>query len=313
MNNKIIDYELILKDCGFGSSSQECVVKNIANLVGLYAPEDLTGIYNYCLKNINNPYILTQVIRMSDENKAESTMNILLDMLVNFINKEKDFDNNDDIINLRVMCAKAVSNYKDSSAMGALLYCLNNKEEDYKVRLACADALGRIGDSYAVEPLVDVVRDENEKSVYVKESAASALGMIGDISAIEPLIAILESKQAFFDKFTFLKERIVEALGKLNINDKKVMKALKKSLMDSSPLVRINAIEAIMNSNDEDAFILIKPCLSDEDENVRKNALIALYNISGRDILDEVRFGLYPESLKQIALELMREYEEEDD
>ncbi len=36
------------------------------------------------------------------------------------------------------------------------------------------------------------------------------------------------------------------------------MKALKHSLMDSSPIVRINAIEAIMNSEDEDAVDIIK-------------------------------------------------------
>ena len=238
-------------------------------------------------------------------------MNILLDMLVS---KAPDDDTDKDAItSLRVMCAKAVSNYKDSSAMGALLYCLNNKDEDYKVRLACADALGRIGDKYAVEPLLDVVKDEEEKSVYLKESATSALGMIGDTSAIDPLISILESKQAFFDKFTFLKEKIVEALGKLNINNKKIIKALKASLMDSSPIVRINAIEAIMNSEDEDSVKFIKPCLRDEDNEVQRNALIALYNLEGKSILNEVIAGNYSDSLKLEAKDLLKEYEEDNE
>ena len=80
---------------------------------------------------------------------------------------------------------------------------------------------------YAVISLIDVVEDEGEKSVYLKETAASALGMLGDMRAIDPLINILESKQGFLDKFSFLKEKIVEALGKLNLDNKKVLKALK--------------------------------------------------------------------------------------
>ena len=311
MSNTVLDYKTILKKCGVGTASPSNVVKNIANLEEFYDSVELVGIYNYCLLNITDPAILMSVIRLSNDCKAVSTMNILLDILVN--KKSNDETEDDDIVNIRVMCANAVSNYKDTSALGALLYCLNNKEEDYKVRLACADALGKIGDRYAVEPLIDVVKDEEEKSVYLKESAASALGLIGDSSAIDPLISILESKQAFLDKFTFLKEKIVEALGRLNINNKKVMKALKNSLMDPSPIVRINAIEAIMNSEDESAFDLIAPCLTDDNEEVRKNALIALYNLDGRDILDKVKDGNYPETLKQEAIELIKEYEEDDD
>ena len=191
---------------------------------------------------------------------------------------------------------------------------MNNKHENYKVRLACADALGRIGDKYAVQPLINLVEDEEEKSVYLKESATFALGLLGDTSAIDPLVSILESKQGFLDKFTFLKEKIVEALGKLNINNKKVMHALKTSLMDPSPIVRINAIEAIMNSEDANSYELIKPSLNDEDDEVKKNALIALYNLTGRDILDEViELPCYTEFLKAEAQNLINDYEEEDE
>lgn len=311
MSNRVLDYKSILEKCGVGSASSPLVVKNIAGLEEFYDAKELVEIYNYCLQNISDPDILINVISFSNDYKSVSTMNILLDMLVN--KRTADNIENDAIINLRVMCAKAISNYKDNSALGVLLYCLNNKNENYKIRLACADALGRIGDQYAVEPLINVLKDEEEKSVYLKETATTALGMLGDTSAIDPLISILESKQAFLDKFTFLKEKIVEALGKLNINNKKVIKALKISLMDSSPIVRINAIEAIMNSDDEESYDLIKPSLLDEDEDVRKNALIALYNINGKEILNEVVNGDYPDSLKDEALELINEYEAADE
>ena len=78
-------------------------------------------------------------------------------------------------------------------------------------------------------------------------------------------------------------------------------------------MVRINAIEAIMNSDEEDAAEIIKPCLNDDDDEVKKNALIALYNLLGRDILDEVvSMPSYSEFLRNTAKELIEEYENED-
>ena len=308
VDNKVLDYERILRDCGLGVESSQLVMNNIANLEEFYDASELTNIYNYCLLNISEPEILIQIIKYSDAYKSVSTLNILKEML-----KLKIVEDNDSNINLKVICIKAISNYKDTSTVSLLLDCMNNKTENYKVRLACADALGRIGDKYAVQPLIELVEDEEEKSVYLKESATFALGLLGDTSAIEPLISILESKQGFLDKFTFLKEKIVEALGKLNINNKKVLKALKNSLMDSSPIVRINAIEAIMNSEDEDAVSLIKPSLNDEDDEVKKNALIALYNLCGRDILDAViELPIYTKFLKDEAKGLISEYEEDE-
>lgn len=312
MENEVLDFGEILTDCGLGTMPTAQVVKNIANLEEFYDSSDLVNIYNFCLTNIDDAEILLQVIKFTDAHRSTSTMNILLDMLL-LKTESKSEDELESLINVRALCAKAISNYKDHSTVSSLLYCLNNKKEHYKVRLACADALGRIGDRYAVKPLIDVVEDEEEKSVYLKESAAFALGLLGDTSAIDPLIAILDSKQGFLDKFAFLKEKIVEALGKLNINNKKVIKALKNSLMDPSPMVRINAIEAIMNSDDEDSVELIKPSLNDEDDEVKKNALIAIYNLVGRDILDEViELPIYTKYLKEEAQALIDEYEVED-
>lgn len=309
MEKGLLDYNSILQDCGIGTSPASVVIKNIANLEEFYETQELISIYNYILNNIEDPEILLAVIKFTDSRKAESTLSILLEMLQNKPETEDDF-----LINVRALCAKAISNYKDTSTVTILLNCLNNKNENYKVRLACADALGRIGDKYAVRPLIDLVEDEEEKSVYLKESATFALGLLGDTSAIDPLVAILESKHGFLDKFTFLKEKIVEALGKLNFNNKKVMNALKNSLMDRSPIVRINAIEAIMNSGEEDSVDLIRPCLKDDDNDVKKNALIAIYNLIGRDILDEVLdLPSYSDFLKQEAQELIDEYESEDD
>lgn len=310
MENKVLDYNSILSECGVGSLPSDKVIQNLIKLEDFYNSAELTSIYNYCLLNITDADILIQVIKLTDLRRADSTLAVLLELLQL---KDEENADTDNMVNLRVTCVKAIANYKDTSTLVVLMDCMNNKKENYKVRLACADALGRIGDKYAVKSLLDVVEDETEKSVYLKESAAFALGLLGDNRAIDPLVAILESKQGFLDKFTFLKEKIVEALGKLNINNSKVMNALKNSLMDSSPIVRINAIEAIMNSDESNSAEIIRPCLHDEDNEVKKNALIALYNLLGRDVLDEVlELPSYDAYLKEEAKKILDEYENDE-
>lgn len=308
MGNNVLNFSEILNECGVDVEPPDEVLKKLAGLEEFYSSDEVVDVYNYILLNIKDYDILSGVVKLSDSHKSASTLSILLDIL---LLKNTEQDNSDELINLRVLCAKAISNYKDTTTLGTLLYCLNNKNEDYKIRLACADALGRIGDKYAVAPLINVVRDEDEKSIYVKESATFALGLIGDSSAIDPLVAIMDAKQGIWDKFSFLKEKIVEALGRLNINNQKVLHVFKNSLIDESPMVRINAIEALMNSEYEEAPELIRTALHDSDEEVQRNAIIALYNIIGRDILDEViSLPSYSKFLKQEAQNLIDEYEE---
>ena len=164
-------------------------------------------------------------------------------------------------------------------------------------------------------PLIEVAKDENEKSTYLRESAVTALGMLGDTRAIDPLVSILETKQGIMDKFTFLKERTIEALAKMGFNDnERVFRALKSSLDDESTQVRINAIEAIMDSEHPQAYEVIKHCLdTDSNLEVKKNAMIALYNMSDRTILDEIiNSPNYPDQLKLEATSIIDEYENEE-
>jgi HEAT repeat protein len=195
VENKVLDYSAILNGCGIGSESPSTVLTNIIRLEEFYNAEELISIYNYFLLNIENFEIRTQIVKLTDSYRNESTLAILLKLLQT--ENTESSDDTESLINLKAMCAKAIANYKDNSTVITLLDCLNNKKEHYKVRLACADALGRIGDRYAVKPLLDLVEDDDEKSVYLKESATFALGLLGDTSVIDPLVAILESKQGF--------------------------------------------------------------------------------------------------------------------
>ncbi|MBO7672775.1 HEAT repeat domain-containing protein [bacterium] len=280
-----------------------------------YSGQELIEICNHILQIVNNPVVLMKVIVITDKFRDKSTLSPLLDILLMNNMPQTSQEDKDNYINVRVLSAKAIANLKDTSAVTALLYCLNNKEENYRIRLACADALGKIGDKYAVAPLIAVVTDQNERSVYVKESAASALGLIGDVSAIEPLVSILDANKGILNKFTFLKERVIEALGKIKLtNNDFVFNALRKSLVDESAQIRICAIEAIMNGEHPRAVEVIKPLLLDKDEEVAKNALIAIYNLDGKDILDEViSSSAYNENLKNEARNIIEEYENEEE
>jgi HEAT repeat protein len=302
---KVLDLDVIATECKITDNvGSDVMLENIQSLQCKYDEKHLTTIYNHFLKICKDQDTLMYLIKELDKNRDKTSLSAIIDLLM-------DLNNPD---NLRSMCAKAIANYKDTSAVPSLLYCLNNKNENYKVRLACADALCRVGDKYAVTPLINIAQDEEEKSVYVRESAIVALGMLGDMRAIDPLVSILETKKGFIDKFTFLKEKAIEVLGKFNFSNDRVIKALGHSLTDESAQIRINAIEALMESEDEKAYSMIKEMLDDLDEEVQKNALIALYNIGGRKILDEViAEKKYNQFLKEEAQNMINEYEEEAD
>lgn len=280
-----------------------------------YDKDELSEIYSKLLGENKSPNFLRILIQEIDRLKHPKNLDDLIDFILDC--DLKDFNDTGEYINLKVLCIKAISNYKDIKAVTPLLYCLNNKNENYKFRLAAAEALGKIGDKNAVESLIDVVSDENEKSVYVRESAALALGMIGDSRALDAFVGILEAKKTFLDKFTFLKERVIEALNKIDFSsNKRAVAALKEALNDESPQVRINAVESLMNSNVDEAFDLIWKMLYDTDDEVRKNAVIALYNLEGKDALiriisDETLDVSCKEEAQDVLLEVDEDTEDD--
>lgn len=271
-----------------------------SELKKIYKSGDVAKIYNYILTNKTDPKILSLTIREIKINKYITNFDTLYD----FISKTDDVD-------LKTLAIKTISVFKNKKALPLLLDCLRNKNSNYKVRFAAADSLGKIGDKTAFETLRTVAVDEEEKSAYVKESAVVALGNLGDNRALDVFSSIISSKQIFLDKFSYLKERVVEAISKLDVSkDTKAIEILKKTILDSSPRLRISAIETLMNIEANQSYELIYDrLLYDDDTEVKKNALVALYNLSDRKILDEVINGNFPQELKEFSLDLIKEYE----
>lgn len=247
-----------------------------------------TGIYNYFLTLETNPSILLYLVKTIASYNQESSIDILIELLLWKEKFSASGKNPDDYIELRSYIARVLGCTKSTKVTLPLLYTLNSKKENYKLRLSCADALGQMGNNYAVGSLINVVADNDEKSVYLRETAAKALGRLRDNRAIEPLVAILEGTEGFVNKFSFFKERIIEALGNIGSKDNRSIKALKSALIDESPYVRLSAIEALSKTNDEQIASLIKDSLFDENNEVAKSTVIALYNMLGKDILVEI-------------------------
>ncbi len=280
-----------------------------------FKQKDLVCLYCYVLKTFCDVKLLDFTIRQINKKKYLDTLPSLIDFVLKpycSSDENKNLKTENDFNNTKVLAIKILGNFKNKKALNALLFCLNDKNSNYKIRFASADAIGKIGDKNAFETLQNVVCDQNEKSTYVKESAITALGMLKDERAIDVFSSLMNTKDFFEEKFSSLKEKIIEAMSKLDVSkDKKALNILKKSLLDSSPQIRINAIEVLMNSNISENYNLIYERLKyDDDLEVKKNALVALYNISDVSVLNEVIEGAFDEELKSYAKEIIEEYEE---
>ena len=106
-------------------------------------------------------------------------------------------------------------------------------EKDCDVRRKAANALGKIGDSRAVGPLIRALNDSDSR---IRSWAATSLFKIGE-PAIEPLIKALN------DSESEVRSAAAKALG--DIGDYRAMKPLTKALDDTCVDVGTSAKEAL--------------------------------------------------------------------
>jgi hypothetical protein len=155
-------------------------------------------------------------------------------------------------------------------AVEALIIELQSKECNSFTRSFAAEALGRIRDPKAVNPLINILnKDEN---FFVRSCAAGALGNIGDLKAIDPLIDALK------DEYLFVRSSAAEALG--NIGDFKAVDPLINALKDEESLVRLLVAKALGDIRDHKALEALETVsLTDKDETVKREAKIAIARI----------------------------------
>ena len=104
-------------------------------------------------------------------------------------------------------------------------------------RIGAAGALGRLGDSRAVEPLIAALKDPNTD---VRYTAVEALGKIKDPRAFQPLMAALNDSKGEVGK---VRAATVLALGE--INDPRAFEPLMAALNDSEGEVRAAVVQTL--------------------------------------------------------------------
>ena len=97
-----------------------------------------------------------------------------------------------------------------------------------QIRYNCIKALGKIQDKKAVEPLINILIDDDEPKV--RAIAATAIGNLKDINLINYLIESLES-----DKSSYVRAAAANGIG--NFDDNKALKSLIKAMDDENKYV----------------------------------------------------------------------------
>ncbi len=183
---------------------------------------------------------------------------------------------------VRRNAAEALGRIGDENAVDPLKEALKEEYEDAGVRRNAAEALGRIGAKEAVDGLIEALKDE-----VVSEYAAEALGRIGAKEAVDGLIEALKDE--------IVSEYAAEALGKTG--RKEAVDGLIWALANGNKFVRRNAAEALGRIGAKEAVDRLIEALKDahEDAFVRRNAAEALGRIGDENAVDPLKEALKDE------------------
>jgi len=187
------------------------------------------------------------------------------------------------------------------------------KNDDRWVRRAAAGALGKVGDTRAVEPLITALKDDDKD---VRSAAVHALGELKDPRAIEPLIGAFGDREnvvreaagativkigspaveflitALKNDDSSVREMAVQTLGKLK--DVRAVESLIATLRDESYSVSSEGVKALCNIGSVNAIQPLIAMLADDDQLARvwaKDVLVSLY-----------KQGKFDEQTKQLIL-----------
>ena len=131
------------------------------------------------------------------------------------------------------------------------------------VRLQVIDALGKIGDVRAVEPLVGLLDDDEQD---VREQAAEALGRLGD-PALEAACKVLDSSDS-------LRTRVAAAYALSRVGGEGAATHLRQRFEDRSlpHRLRVAILSYLKDSLGAEVLPLAEAALDDEDKRIRRQA-----------------------------------------
>jgi HEAT repeat protein len=289
---KPINLEVLLQQI---LSAQEPVTVRLEAATQLAEHTDPQAVHAL-LSIINHetePRLLMHVVSLLARKRIYSAVMPLIDLVLctgrSGIEKEQpNFAQSDIGIRIRIAAVQALGRMGDERAIVPLMSVLGNQKENYRLRLSAAESLGRLGDAQALNPLINIMQDEQEPSQYLKESAVKALGMLGDIRALDPLLEMFESKKGIKNKFNFLKEQIIEAIGRLGSNENRAQSALLDALEDEAVTIRLSAVESLGEIGDETCIPALKKCLFDADDDVAISTVATLFQLGGEPLIREI-------------------------
>lgn len=174
-----------------------------------------------------------------------------------------------------------------------LLDRLNN-DKHWAVQRRAATALGLLStvatDNGVVQPLISHLSGQDE----VKAASVEALGRIGDLNAVEPLVnTLLGNRRGATRELRIA----LTALGAIrdedeNVSDEEVIPSIGRALGSAEPEVRLIATQAIAQIGGDHAVVPLGTMLQDENLAIRRVSSDALRAIADERVLVQVSAAL---------------------
>ena len=137
-----------------------------------------------------------------------------------------------------------------------------------ELRMAAANALGRLGNAKTLPHLVDRLDDENPR---VRARAARALGKIGDPEGVPPLAKRLDAPNVD------VRREVASALAAVGTDQ--AVGALVSRIDDESPQIRHVVVSAIGEVGDPRPLDALIEALRDENGVVRRTAVFSIIEL----------------------------------
>lgn len=164
-------------------------------------------------------------------------------------------------------CTPDIESLKDKQDVKGLIKALNYKS-DVNIPVNAAQALGEIGDTSAIGPLIKALHSDGYGSEAIANTAAASLGKIGQ-AAVGPVMEEFKNEKYNWipikDALVYIGGPSVEPLIGL--------------LDDSDPELRRRTVLALGEIGDTRATEPLIAALNDTDEDVRDQVFDALGNI----------------------------------